>query len=161
MAQMTVEEIDAIEYPPYAAKEATATQTHFADWIIDRCEITFATKKEEAAFRNGVKLAKVLAFHFQGSKENKEARASRSAERAEAKATEVETDEVETEAPAPKKAPAKRAAKAAPAATAKAAPAAPKAPRAPRKTAAKAAPAAPKQRPSKPRPAATEEEAPF
>jgi hypothetical protein len=102
----------------YADKAPTLAQERFADWIIEQVGLTFATKKEEAGFRDGVRLAKALMMRYQASDENKaanaEERAARNAAAAAAPAAEPK--------PA-KKAAAKAAPAAAPAAPAKAAPA--------------------------------------
>lgn len=86
-----VEEIDGreIDFSVYADKEPTSLQERFADWIIDKCELSFGTKKEEAAFRNGVRVSVALRIPFQSSDENRQAtaeeREARAAERAKAK----------------------------------------------------------------------------
>lgn len=56
----------------YKSKEPTPTQTHFTDWVIEKCGLSFATKKEESAFRNGVSLGIALRGIHQASPENQE-----------------------------------------------------------------------------------------
>jgi len=100
-----------------AAKEPTDLQAHLAEWIVEKCELTFASKAAEAAFRKGVQLATTLRMKHQASDENQERRAALAEAR----------EEATEEAPAPKAAPAakKSAKKAAAPAPAEEAPAAP------------------------------------
>lgn len=115
--QLSDEEILA-----YKEKDATAVQERFADWLIEKLQIEFSSPKNEAAFRETVRLATALRMVFQASPENQEARTETRAERQEAKAsrsaaTPPEESE-ETAAPAPAKttkATAKKSAKATPA----------------------------------------------
>lgn len=98
------------DFEYYKTKEPTATQQHFADWVIEKTGMTFETKKSEAAFRAGITIGTSLRGVHQASPENQsrlqELREARAAADAEAAAN-----------PKPK------AEKAAPAAPAKAAPA--------------------------------------
>ena len=118
-----VEEIDGreIDFGKYAAKEATSLQTRFADWLIDKCEVEFATKRDEATFRNAVRLSVSLRIPFQASDENKEATArereanQRAAEDAREAAAEARAErkaavETPAEKPVAKKAATKKAA---------------------------------------------------
>ena len=58
------------DFEYYKAKEPTATQQHFADWIIEKTGLTFETKKSEAAFRYGVTIGTSLRGIHQASPEN-------------------------------------------------------------------------------------------
>lgn len=104
------------DFAAAAAKEPTGLQEHLADWIIEKCGLTFASKAAEAAFRKGVQLSTTLRMKHQASEENQERNAELKAAR--------EAAAEEAEAPAPKAAPAKKAAgkKAAPAPVAEEAP---------------------------------------
>lgn len=112
----------------YKDKVATPMQERFADWIVEQVGVTFATKAAEAAFYDGVRLAKALIMRYQASDASKEASAELKAEREErraaAEAAAVAAAEA-TEAPAEEAKPAKatKAAKAAAPAAAAAAPA--------------------------------------
>ena len=65
----------------YKKKEATAVQTRYADWLIEKLELEFPNPKAEAAFREAVRIATALRMIFQASPENQGARAeSRTAE---------------------------------------------------------------------------------
>jgi hypothetical protein len=126
----------------YADKAPTLLQERFADWLIEQVGVNFATQKEMASFREGVRLSTALRMRYQASDENKAANEEERAQRAV-----VETAEVAV--PAKKVAPAKKAA----AVPAKATPA--------KATPAKTAPA---KRGRKPAAAATEDvtvDAPF
>lgn len=90
------------------AKTPTTTQEHFTDWVIEKTGHTFASKKEEAAFRYAFALSTSLRGIHQASPENQERLA---AQREAAKAA------AEQAASAPK---ADKPAKAAPAKAAKA-----------------------------------------
>lgn len=81
------EENVAKDYSGYADKAPTPSQEHFADWIIEKCGLEFATAKEEKAFRNGVRLGKALVLEHQKSEENKEFKENLATEKAEAKAS--------------------------------------------------------------------------
>jgi membrane carboxypeptidase/penicillin-binding protein len=91
---------DDFDYAAAAAKEPTALQEDLADFIIEECGLTFASKAAEAAFRKGVQLATTLRMKHQASDRNQERLAALKAAR--------EADEAPAEAPA-KKAPAKKA----------------------------------------------------
>jgi hypothetical protein len=95
------------EYANYKDKEPTDLQARFPDWLIEKVGLTFPTKKEEMAFREGVRLSTALRMPFQASDENRAATAARRAARG--NSTE------EAEAPA-KKATGRAAKKTAPAA---------------------------------------------
>jgi hypothetical protein len=69
------------DYPKYADKAPTDLQERLADWIMEKTGVTFATKKEEAAYREGVRLAVALRMKFQASPENQAAIAERAASR--------------------------------------------------------------------------------
>jgi hypothetical protein len=101
-----------VDYTIYKDKAPTKLQARFPDWLIEKVGVTFGTKKEEQAFREGVRLATALRMEFQASPENRAATEQERAERAASKAT--------APAPEPTPAPAKaaKAAKAAPAAKA-------------------------------------------
>jgi hypothetical protein len=68
--QETVEEYD---YTRYLDKEPTDLQARFGEWLVDKVGVKFGTKKEEAAFLEGVRLATALRMPFQRSPENQEA----------------------------------------------------------------------------------------
>jgi hypothetical protein len=70
--QMAETAEDEMDYPVYAAKAPTQTQARFAQWLIDKCQYSFTTRKEEAAFRDGVRVATALRMPFQRSPENQE-----------------------------------------------------------------------------------------
>lgn len=72
-----------VDYTVYNEKEPTDLQERFGEWITDKLELEFGTKKEQAAFLNGVRLATALRMHFQASPENQEVIAERKAARAE------------------------------------------------------------------------------
>lgn len=113
------------DFTTWAAKEPTDLQGRFADWLIEKVGVAVTSKKEEAAFREGVRLGTALRIPFQASPENQAARASKAAEpkpakvakaaaapakKATAKA-EVATEETAEAAPAkgPRRAPRKAA----------------------------------------------------
>lgn len=75
------------DYTKYLGKPPTALQEHMADWVIEKTGITFGTKKEEAAFREGIRLGILLRIPHQASPENHAARADRKPEPKPAKAT--------------------------------------------------------------------------
>jgi|SRR4051812_7994112 hypothetical protein len=91
-------------------KPITPLQEHFLDWVLAKTGITFPTKKEEAAFAEGIRIGTALRGVHQASPENQE-------RLAQAKADAEAAAKAEAAAPAPAK-----AAKATPTAT-KAAPA--------------------------------------
>lgn len=68
MAKETVEE--GYDYTRYRDKEPTELQARFGDWLIEKVELTFGTKKETDAFLEGVRLATALRMPFQRSPEN-------------------------------------------------------------------------------------------
>lgn len=51
----------------YADKPATENQERFAEWILEVTGKEFSTQKEIAAFKEGVRLAKVLVMKFQAA----------------------------------------------------------------------------------------------
>jgi hypothetical protein len=65
------------DYAPYATKAPTDLQRRLGDWIMEKTGVTFVTKKEEAAYREGVRLAVALRMKFQASPENQDAIAER------------------------------------------------------------------------------------
>lgn len=68
MPRTSVEESG--DYTSYASKEPTDLQVRFADWLIEKVGVNFGTKKEQAAFEEGVRLATALRMPFQRSAEN-------------------------------------------------------------------------------------------
>lgn len=68
-----------VDYTPYADKEPTDLQRRFGEWILDKTGIEFGTNKEEAAFKEGVRLGTALRMQFQGSPENQEVLEARKA----------------------------------------------------------------------------------
>jgi hypothetical protein len=106
------------DFAAVVAKPLTPLQEHFLDWVLEKTEITFPTKKEEAAFAEGVRIGVALRGSHQASPENQERMAeARAAAEAAAAAAEAEAEAEVTPAkaaPAKKTAPAK-ATKAAPA----------------------------------------------
>jgi hypothetical protein len=72
------EEVE-VDFQAYKEKAATDLQERFAGWIIDKLELTFGTKKEQAAFEEGVRLATALRMVFQASPENQAVLAERRA----------------------------------------------------------------------------------
>lgn len=93
------------DYPAYVDKPATDLQERYGDWLVEKLELEFSSKKEQAAFLLGVKVSTALRMKFQASPENQEVLEER---RAASGAAKDEEDE-----PKPKrKAPAKRKAKA-------------------------------------------------
>jgi|SRR4051812_47462902 hypothetical protein len=102
-------------------KPITPLQEHFLDWVLVKTGITFPTKKEEAAFAEGIRIGTALRGVHQASPENQErlAQAKADAEaaaKAEA-ATPAPAKAAKATPPATKVAPAKaaKATKAAPA----------------------------------------------
>jgi hypothetical protein len=98
------------DYTVYADKEPTDLQSRFGEWVIDKTGIEFSTKKEEAAFKEGVRLGTALRMQFQASPENQEVLEARKAAVEERKAApkpatkkrgrpkaEVEPDELDEE----------------------------------------------------------------
>lgn len=67
------------DYTGYPGKAASDLQVRFAAWTKDKCGLTFATKKEEAAYDLGLKLGVALRIEFQASPENQAARAAAAA----------------------------------------------------------------------------------
>lgn len=104
-------------------KPMSSLQEHFADWVVTKTGLTFQTKKEEAAFREGLRIGTALRGVHQTSPENQERLAAARARAAEIlaakEAAPAPVKAVKTAAPA-KAAPAK-ATKAAPAKATKAA----------------------------------------
>lgn len=105
---------EEIDYTSYRDKAPTDLQARFPDWLIEKVGVTFGTKKEEAAFREGVRLATALRMPFQASPENRAATAERRAERAAQAAVPAAEPEPAPARPA-KAAPAKAAKATAPA----------------------------------------------
>lgn len=94
-----------LDYSGYKDKAPSDLQERFADWIVDKVGVAFGTKKEEAAFNEGVRLAVALRMKFQASPENQDAIAERAVERAK--------EEAEAAATVPAKKAVKKAAPAA------------------------------------------------
>lgn len=102
------EVVDEYDYTKYLDKEPTDLQERFGAWLIDKVGVKFGTKKEEAAFLEGVRLATALRMPFQRSPENQEAspmvRANRTAaapkkstaKKSTSRAADAEEDEEET-----------------------------------------------------------------
>jgi len=65
---------DEVDYPEYLDKAPTVKQVHLTQWLVDKVGITFPTKKEEAAFAEGVRLTGSLHKYYQRSPENHERR---------------------------------------------------------------------------------------
>lgn len=107
-------------------KPPTSLQEHFSDWVVAKTGITFQTKKEEAAFREGLRIGTALRGVHQASPENQERLAE-----ARARAAEAAQEAAAAPAPAKAAAPPAKVAKAAPAKVAKATKAAPPAEAAP------------------------------
>jgi len=63
---------DEADYEDYRDKEPTTKQDHLSAWLLDKTGLTFSTKKEEAAFADGVRLTVSLHKHYQRSPENHE-----------------------------------------------------------------------------------------
>jgi len=103
---------DDVDYSGYSGKEPTKLQADFADWLVEKLELNFATKKEEAAWREGVRLAVALRIPFQKSPENQAERARMEAERADRPVAEKAPKAAKVVEEAPAK-PAKRSKKAA------------------------------------------------
>lgn len=72
--------VEEVDYTKYADKAPTDLQERFSDWLLEQVGLEFGTKKEEIAFREGVRLATALRMPFQRSPENQEVLASRRAE---------------------------------------------------------------------------------
>lgn len=73
------------DFKSYTEKAPTATQDHFHAWVLAKTGITFATKKEEAAFKAGIVIGTSLRGIHQASPENQERLAEQRAASAEAK----------------------------------------------------------------------------
>jgi hypothetical protein len=144
------------DFAAIVAKPLSSLQEHFLAWVLDKTGITFATKKEEAAFAEGIRIGVALRGVHQASPENQERLEA-------ARVAAEEAREAEAAAPAPAKA-TKAAAAPAKAAAAKATKAAKATP-----AAAPAEEVRPARRPAKKaggrRPTATatatDDEAPF
>jgi hypothetical protein len=61
-----------LDFTVYRDKPATRVQEAFADWLIDNVGVEFGTKKEEQAWRDGVRLGASMRMHFQRSPENQQ-----------------------------------------------------------------------------------------
>lgn len=72
------------DYAAYLGKAATGLQTRFSAWIKDKTGIAFTTRKEEAAFDEGVRIGVALRMKFQASPENQAVLQAAKAERASA-----------------------------------------------------------------------------
>lgn len=125
------ESAKAYQEPDFAAivaKDITPLQQHFLDWVIEKTGVTFSTKKEEAAFAEGIRIGTALRGAHQASPENQERLAEAKAAREAALAEVTQEEKPAKPAKAVKAAtPAKVAAKKATPA-AEAAPAATRAP---------------------------------
>lgn len=103
------------DYTGYADKPATDMQQRFIDWTKEKLALTFTSKKEEAAFDEGMRLGTALRMPFQRSPENQAesnmVRANRG--KAEAEPAPAKAAKATAPAKATKAAPAKKAAKAA------------------------------------------------
>lgn len=66
------EAVEEVDYTVYADKAATDLQERFGDWLVEQVGLSFSTKKEEVAFKEGVRLATALRMPFQRSPENQE-----------------------------------------------------------------------------------------
>jgi len=95
-----------IDFEEYRTKGPTSLQRRFAVWIAENCEVEFGTKKEEAAFREGVRLAVALRIPFQRSPENREATQEEREQRISESPRAVANDESETKPRRRKAAPA-------------------------------------------------------
>lgn len=159
------------DYTKYADKAPTDLQDRLADWIMEKTGVTFATKKEEVAYREGVRLAVALRMKFQASPENQAAIAERASGREEEEVQAAKTPAAPRKGSSARTTPPREAA---PAKAAKATKATKATKAAPAKAAAAAAPEAdeevvaepvkttgrrPARRPA--RAAATTDEAPF
>jgi hypothetical protein len=124
-----------VDYTKYLTKEPTDLHIRFADWIKEKTGLTFATKKDEAAFLRAVALSVYLRIPFQSSPENQaaleaaktdkaardvEKAAAKSAVKAEKASAKKAAAKTEAEAEEAPKAAAKAPAKKAPAAKGKA-----------------------------------------
>lgn len=89
------ESAKAYQEPDFAAivaKDITPLQQHFLDWVIEKTGVTFSTKKEEAAFAEGIRIGTALRGAHQASPENQERLAEAKAAR-EAALAEVTQEE--------------------------------------------------------------------
>lgn len=68
------ETAEDLDFTTYAGKPATDLQARFADWLIEKVGVSFSNKKEEAAWREGVRLGVALRIPFQRSPENQTVR---------------------------------------------------------------------------------------
>jgi hypothetical protein len=84
MARATAQAEDEKDFTKYADKAPTSLQQRFGAWLVEKVGLTFGTKKEEAAFMEGVRLGTALRIPFQRSDENQTERAQAAATRAEA-----------------------------------------------------------------------------
>ena len=109
MAQGNGREAKEFDAEALAAKPMSPLQEHLLEWIKEKTGITFATKKEEAAFDLGVKYTVNFRTYHQASPEN-QARLAAAREAAEGESAPAPKKAAKA-APA-KKAPAKKAAKA-------------------------------------------------
>lgn len=74
------------DYTRYKDLPASELHEHFTEWIQEKVGITFASKKEQEAFGEGVRLGTLLRQMHQASPENKERQETEKAEKAKAKA---------------------------------------------------------------------------
>lgn len=90
-AEPVVDEDDAEEttgerdYTRYKDLPASELHEHFTEWIQEKVGITFASKKEQEAFGEGVRLGTLLRQMHQASDENKERQEAAKAAKAQAK----------------------------------------------------------------------------
>jgi len=86
-----VEETDEeLDYSDYKDKPATDLQARFAVWVKEQLGLEFSSKKEEAAFDEGIRLGTALRIQFQQSPENQADKAEKAEQRAAKKAAAAE-----------------------------------------------------------------------
>lgn len=110
------------DFAAVVAKPMSALQEHFHEWVLEKTGLTFSTKKEEAAFAEGIRIGTALRGVHQASPENQQRLAEAKAAR-EAAAAEVAQEPKPAKAAAPAKAAPAKATKATPAKKAAAPPA--------------------------------------
>lgn len=93
------------DYTKYLEKAPTDLQSRFSVWIKDKTGKTFATKKEESSFDEGVRLGVALRMKFQASPENQEVLNAAKVTRAEAPVAEPKPAKEKKGAKAPEAAP--------------------------------------------------------
>lgn len=89
-----------VDFTVWASKAPTDLQKRFGPWLMEKVGLEFATKKEEAAFFEGVRLATALRIPFQSSPENQAARAEKAAEPKPEKVEKTAKKAAKTAAPA-------------------------------------------------------------